>query len=361
MFWLLFVTIISILGKLPFININLALPFPIIIKWICVISNFITWSLLEIWALRDYKIKWHPIVIPIIILSLICNAPSAFLAVQYNEKRFQIPIVIFVLGSMSFFPIRSLLESWEYFTINSKNLIKTNKLRVYLKQTDFFKLVPLVGIIKRNSININGLYYIKETEENNDYKINNWSTWKIFYFILTIPIIFGYEWYTGEYSYYKLKEYIWDNEIFAYIFAFIICFVSFYLTVETVMIGDKWISYPFTCYYEIYYILQFLILLMSIFSVGPIFELIYNFYPHTNNKIWFLLITSCLTIFMILHRGCASMVFWFIIFLVRNNDNKIDIELLDTIDDIDKFFIIPSSSSIFLKDDKNKLETLDNV
>ena len=197
--FLLFIIVVSLLSKIPFIAINMLLPFPIEIVWLCVVFNVISWFLLEVWALGldigffIEKAKLNTLTgfftaLLIVSLALISQIPNVFPAIQYNPKEFSIEIAICVLIALSFFPIKSLILTVDYYYSDKE---KERKLKAYkdsaLNQTRTQKLSrtgPTFEVINKQPSDFSGLINIIGK-------------------FVGFSLVFFYEWFNVEYSFSK--------------------------------------------------------------------------------------------------------------------------------------------------------------
>ena len=120
------------------------------------VFNVISWFLLEVWTLGlDIKFfiekaKLHTLkgffcAFVIICTAIVSQIPNMFPAIQYNDKKFSVEIAICVLLALSFFPIKSLILTVDWYYSdkekgNKLNMFKENVLKMprkwKLNQTD---------------------------------------------------------------------------------------------------------------------------------------------------------------------------------------------------------------------------------
>lgn len=333
------IIIISLLSKIPFISINMLLPFSEGLIWTCVVCNVISWFLLEVWALgldigfflkegKITTISGFFTALIIVGLALISQIPNIFPAIEYNPKVYSIYIAICVLLALSFFPIKSLILTTKkihnYFYLEKEHrlcLEKGEDIREYI--LSFPREVKLGSTISPDYIYNNTKLHGKCL-----FSLGN---------LIGLFIIICYEWFNAEYSYIKTKEFIYDNEAVAIILSVLIVITTFYLTGLSVIrminnITNTIFSCNYTFEYEsfklLYYLLQVIVFVSSIFSVGVYYVVVTNFYIDDYTEKVLLTSTVCLTIFVILETGSSAMVTYFIELLIAKYGSDDDKKIL---------------------------------
>lgn len=149
-----------------------------------------------------------------------------------------------------------------------------------------------------------------------------------------------YEWFNAEYSYVKWNEFISNDGYSAYILSILVVITTFYLTCMSVInmftsLFKFNINYEFQKFYLPYIVIQILICLSSILSVGVYYVVVLDFYHNDYNKSILLTVCCCTTIFMILETGSFAMVNYFfnhLLSIYGTDDDKKLIKLNRQID-----------------------------
>jgi len=136
-----------------------------------------------------------------------------FPAIQYNDKKFSVEIAICVLLALSFFPIKSLILTVDWYYSNKE---KGNKLNMF--KENVLKMPRKWKLNQTDTEYNSNLSYSKRTVTE--------SIGKFIGFVL----VFFYEWFNAQYSYSKAKVYIYDSDIIGIILAILVVFTTFYLT-----------------------------------------------------------------------------------------------------------------------------------
>lgn len=339
LFYLTFIIVVSLLSKIPFISINMLLPFPEWLVWSCVVSNVISWFLLEIWALgleasfflREAKINTLNgffLSILIIILALISQVPNVFPALQYNPKIYHPYITVCVLIALSFFPIKSLILTCKkihrfiYLSSEENKIInKTNGLRQhYFKMSFDDKMkIPFSSDISVPS------------NELNEYNLEDKYDFNIGTFLGGVIVIF-YEYFNAEYSFVKWNEFVSSDGYSSYILSILVVITTFYLTGITVInifesLFRPNLKYKYESFFICYIVTQILIFISSILSVGVYLVVVSDFYHDQEIKKYSFTICCCITIFMILETGSYAMVDYLFDYIISKygtiNDKKL--------------------------------------
>lgn len=368
------IVIFSATSKIPFININLMLPFNKVICYIAVVCNILSWFLLEVWALgldcKYYieKLKFNTYLgliklIIIVGLSMLSQVPNVYPALEYNDKKYSILIWISVTVALSFFPIKSMFLLIEKM---SKN-VTDNKKELYLLIFKEKMLGKSNEYKLQNYLNEDIKFFIKN-EMNDIEEIYNDISSKIKFLFnpLTIFFLFFYEFFVVDYTFSKTKIYIYHSEKFSVFISIIVCITTFFFTGKVIfhsllryyniISGSfyyKKIGYKYETFKFSYYIFQLLVFISSFFSIGVYYVVVTNFYE--NNKLRDLLtFVVCFVIFMILHTGSINMVNYFFNFLLKkygtiNDKNCIIFNeniLAYKYEDFDSDFFIDSKNAI---------------
>lgn len=359
LFYFSFIAIISLLSKIPFISINMLLPFPEWTVWCCVIANIISWFLLEVWALgldasfflREAKINTISgffLAIAVISLAIISQIPNVFPAIQYNPKEYSPYIAICVLIALSFFPIKSLILTcrmiYRYFYVSLEERIFDSKVEQLRNE--------YMNLPKEQKMKIEFDYITNS--ENIDSQLDLFNLYnsihKKWYLccingrinigtILGLFTVICYEWFNAEYSFSKWNEFVSNDGISAYILSILVVITTFYLTGISVIsmftsLFNPKLNYEYETFKIRYYIVQFLIFISSILSVGVYLVVVPNFYTNNEIKKYLFTICCCLTIFMILETGSYAMVNYFFKFLISYYGTVNDKTLIEINDKI---------------------------
>lgn len=305
------------------------LPFPEPVIWLFVLFNIISWFLLEVWALgldigffiQEAKIHTIPGFLLAILLSslaIISQIANVFPAIQYNPKEYSPYIWICILLALSFFPLKSLILTvkwlYRYFYVSNENKEKEDNLNMRKKYLLSCTLIEKRSYLSNENFNINDIVI-----KNNSDSIIKFE--RIIGIIMGTFIVICYEWFNFEYSYSKSKEYIYDSEILAYILSCLIVITTFFLTGISVinMISNIFTlnyKYEYESFYYLFWTLQVIVFISSIFSIGVYYVVVPEFYKNSGDKKIIFTLTCCTTIFMILETGSFAMIEYFIRYLV---------------------------------------------
>jgi len=326
----------SLTSKLPFININLLLPFNIIICYFCVIFNIISWFLLEVWALgldlKFYilKFSFHTFfgffkLLFIILISIFSQLPNVYPAIEYNDKKYSIYIAISVSVALSFFPIKSFILFFEYLSLSHRDRQKFQKFKDW----------------KKYYLNKDVNFKHEHCEEDPQFISPNLikENFNFISFIISPIIICIYCIFIILYSFEKTKIYIYDSFYVGFFVAFFVFITNFYLTSLIVFDNINFYfnlyknffvlnlnSYEYSCFKFEYFFLQIFCFFSSIFSVGVYYVVVTNFFIQIYWKIMFTVV-CCFVIFTILQTGSKNMINYFFEYFIsrygNENDNKI--------------------------------------
>lgn len=347
--YLSLIAVISALSKIPFIAINMLLPFPEPIVWLCVVCNIISWFLLEVWALgldADFFIKEAKIntlkgflsASIIIVLAIISQVPNVFPAIQYNPKLYSPYIFVCVVVALSFFPIKSLILTCysinDYLYLSDEEKEKKQFLKItqehFLKKNVEEKLLLTNDTIKKFFNDYLGTIF-PETDylKYENQKITKYCN---FGYVLGGFVTICYEWFNAEYSFHKWQEFVSDDAITKYVFSILVVITTFYLTGLSIIkmfssLFDRRIVYEHESFKKLYFLIQLIVFLSSILSVGVYFVVVRDFYKDRTIK-YLLTSTCCIAIFMILETGSYAMVDYAFDLLIEKYGTVKELKLL---------------------------------